>query len=68
MKYIYIYTYVLWGSFYKTSFQVGMDLHVHMKVQKQGRDEYTQGDTLLRNDGGKKDKKTTLHLLYIQQI
>ena len=38
------------------------------KVQNQGRDEICKKTTLLWNDGRKKDKKTTLHLLHVQQI
>ena len=53
-------------SFYKPSFQVGMDLSV---VEKQDRDESTLKTTLLQYNGGK-DKQvypvSALYLLYIQ--
>ena len=38
------------------------------KVQNQGRDKICKKTTLLQNNGGKKDQKTTLHLLHVHQI
>ena len=45
----------LGGSFCKTLVQVGMEL-------------LRNACTMLWNDGGKEDKRTTLHLLYIRQM